>query len=116
MERRLSGKRYISYAEAREILHKRLQEAPTVDVIERTWEYLSDVGEGDAEKARIAREKLVRDLGLDEVVAAALVSICPGSPGEVRSILSMKESREVVYDEELVSKILEALREYCSSQ
>jgi DNA-directed RNA polymerase subunit F len=114
LERKLVNVKYISYAEARDVLYKRIQEAPLKDLIERTWEYLSDVGEGDAVKAAETREKLV-SLGIDEIVAANLVSICPKTPGEVRSILMSKETtKEIMYNEEVINKILEILKEFCS--
>jgi DNA-directed RNA polymerase subunit F len=117
LERRLVGTKYISYAEAKAILYKRIQEAPSKDLIERTWEYLGDVGEGDAEKAAEVRERIVRELGIDEIIAANLVSICPRSPGEVRSILMSKETtKELAYNEDLVNKILEILGEFCPKE
>ncbi len=113
MERRLVGKTYISYAEARDVLYRRVREGDIKDVIDRTWEYLSDVGEGDPAKAREIREKLIKEVGLDEVVAANMVSICPTTPGEVRAVLMMR--KESVYDKELIDRILEILEPLCGS-
>ena len=117
MERRLVGIKYISYSEAKAIIHKRLQEAPSKDLIDRTWEYLGDVSVGEAQKASEIREKLISELGIDEVVAANIVSICPKSPGEVRSILTSKETtKELAYKEDLVKKILELMNELCPEE
>ncbi len=117
MERKLVGVKYISYTEAKAILHKRLQEAPSKDLIERTWEYLSDIAEGDPEKANEIREKLIKELELNEVVAANLVSLCPKSRGEVRSILMSKDTtKEIAYNEEVIDKILNILKELCPKE
>ena len=116
MERRLAGKTYVSYAEAREILHARMKEGSIAGGIERVWEYLSDVGGGDPQKARSVREKLIREAGLDEVTAANLVNICPASLGEVRSLIATRAPKAPVYDESFLRKIMEILEEFCSSR
>ncbi len=114
MERRILGERYVTYSEARKLLEERAKDAELgVPVaVERTLDYLKLFGDRDPEAARRAVEEL-KGLGLDEVLAVNLANICPREPGEVRSILAM--NKELVYDEELVSKILEKLSSYCET-
>ncbi len=114
MERRLIGTKYISYTEAKAIIYKRLQEAPSKDLIDKTWEYLGDVSTGDAEKASKIREKIKNELNIDDIVAANIVNICPKSPGEVRSILASKEpTKELGYKDDVIEKVLEMMKELC---
>ena len=53
-------------------------------------------------------------MGLDEVLSVNIVNMCPSTPGEVRLILAMR--KDLRYDEELLSRILDTVREYCESQ
>ncbi|MCE4612991.1 MAG: hypothetical protein F7C07_04080 [Desulfurococcales archaeon] len=113
MNRRVISKRYLSLAEARDLLEKRMkEEPPPITEQERTWDYLKTFGKGDPEKARKAIENL-QGIGLDEVLSVNIVNMCPSTPGEVRLILAMR--KELTYNEELVSKILEIVRDYCGS-
>ncbi len=114
MERRIIEEKPISYSEARTLLEKRIREKEfgIIITIDRTLSYLRLFGDKDPSKAREAIEKL-GELGLDPEITVNLVNICPSDPGEVRSILSMK--KELVYDENLVNNILEAIKEYCQS-
>ena len=113
-ERRIVESRPIPLALARKLAEERLEEGETgvSPILLKARDYLDRFGAGDPEKAVEAVERL-KSLGLDEVVAVNIVNICPKSPGEVRSILMMK--KEIAYDEELVSKILEAIGDFCST-
>ncbi|MEB3862410.1 MAG: hypothetical protein GSR84_09365 [Desulfurococcales archaeon] len=110
MKRRVISKQLVSWSEARSIMESRIKdtEPPILPEQERTWEYLKLVGDKDPEKERVAIEKL-SELGLRQEIAVNLVNICPKTPGEVRLVLGM--DKEIVYDEELVSRILEIIRE-----
>ncbi len=114
MERRILNQKPVSYSEARKLLEKRIREKEfgIIITIDRTLSYLRVFGDKDPEKAEKTVERLV-DIGLDPEVAVNIVNICPQDPGEVRSILSMK--KEAVYDEELISRILNAIKDYCLS-
>lgn len=114
MERRIVSERNITYSEARRLLEKRVREKEfgVIITIDKTLNYLRMFGDKDPDKAREAVEQLM-NLGLDEELAVVVANICPSTPGEVRSILSMR--KELTYDEELVGKILEAISDYCSS-
>lgn len=113
-ERRIVESRPIPLALARRLAEERLQEGETgvSPILLKARDYLDKYGLGDPDKAVETVEKL-KELGLDEVVAVNIVNICPRSPGEVRSILMMK--KEAAYDEELVSKILETIEDFCST-
>ncbi len=116
MERRVRETRYVPLAEARRLVEERYQEEDEAGIplaLTRVREYLREFGSGDPSLAVEAVRRLISELGLDEVIAVNLVNICPGSPGEVRSILAMR--KDIAYDEELVSKILEMIRDYCST-
>ena len=115
MERRVIAKRYLTLAEARELMEARLHEDSDLITIEheRVWEYLREFGSLDSSSARKAVEDLMR-LGLDEVIAVNIVNLCPRDPGEVRLVLAMK--KEVMYDEELVNKILEVVSGLCPEE
>ncbi len=110
MKRRIISKKLVTWSEARRIMEDRIRdEAPSILAEqERTWEYLKVVGDRDPDREREAVEKLV-ELGLSEVLAVNMVNICPKQPGEVRLVLAME--KELVYDEELVTKILDIVRE-----
>lgn len=110
MERRLISTRYVPYAVARALLAKRVQEGEVPAITLNTWNYLRLFGEGDEDLAAEALEKL-KKLGLSDETAANIVSICPRSRGEVRSILQL--GGEVTYDEEKLDQILDAIREFC---
>ncbi len=114
-ERRIVRERYVPLSYARKLVEKRLQEddVGVVPPLARVRDYLKSFGTRDPELAVKVVEKLVSERGLPEHVAVNIVDICPGSPGEVRSILAMV--KELVYDEELVKGILEDISEYCAS-
>ncbi len=112
MERRLVSTKYVPYAVARALLAKRVQEGDVPEITLRTWNYLRLFGEGDEDLALQALEKL-KELGLSEETATNIVSICPKTRGEVRSILQM--GGEVTYEEEKLDSILEAIRDFCKS-
>ena len=114
MNRRVIGKKYVSWSMARKILEDRIKQesGSIIAEQERTWEYLKAYGDRDPELESKAIKKLI-DLGLDEVLAVNLVNICPEEPGEVRLVLAMR--KELKYDEELVSKILDVINECRSS-
>ena len=110
-ERQLVSVRYVPYAVARSLLAARIQEGEDVsDVIRRTWEYLREFGQGDEDLAEEAVKRLV-EMGVDEKAAVNIVSICPSSRGEVRSILQV--SGQVTYEPETLDAILEAIRDFC---
>lgn len=112
MNRKILSKRVLSLQEARDALKKRVSGSESLSSIqERTWSYLSTFAQGSSEEARKAVESLVK-LGLALEVAVNLVNVCPGSEGEVRSILAMQ--KELAYDRELVGKILKTLSGACS--
>lgn len=112
-ERQLVSARYVPYAVARSLLAARIQEGEDVsDVIRRTWEYLREFGQGDEDLAEEAVKRLV-EMGVDEKAAVNIVSICPSSRGEVRSILQV--SGQVTYEPETLDAILEAIRDFCST-
>lgn len=106
--------KYITYPEARKLLEERVREKEfgIIITIDKTLNYLRLFGDKDPGKAREAVESLVES-GLDEDLAVIVANICPSDPGEVRSILSMK--KDFVYDEELITKILDVIKDYCSS-
>lgn len=110
MKRRIISKKLVTWSEARRIMEDRIKdETPSILAEqERTWEYLKTVGDRDPDREREAVKKLM-ELGLSEVLAVNMVNICPKQPGEVRLVLAME--KELVYDEELVSKILDVIRE-----
>ncbi len=112
MNRRILSRRYLSLSEALSLLEKRMkEEPPPITEQEKTWDYLRTFGKGDPGKARKVVEELAR-IGLDEVLSVNIVNMCPSSPGEVRLILAMR--KDLLYDEEFVSKILETIKDYCS--
>ena len=113
MERKLVSKKLLSYAEAKKLVEERIKEGNYNETTERSWEYLKLFGTGDPELARRTIERLVNDLKLDEIIAVNIVNICPKEPGEVRLILAI--SKEFIYDEELVKKVLEYVQEYCGT-
>ncbi len=113
MERKIIAQRNITWSEARKLLRARIEEEHGVPLpMQITWEYLREFGDRDPEAAAETVKKLM-GLGLDEEVSVNLANICPKQPGEVRSILAMR--RDLQYDEELVSKILEILEPYCET-
>ncbi len=112
-ERRLVGSRFVPYAVARSLLAERIREGEDVsDIMRRTWDYLREFGQGDEELAEEAVRRLT-EMGVDEKAAVNIVSICPESRGEVRSILQV--SGQVVYDPETLDAILESIRVFCRS-
>ncbi|GAB6147608.1 Rpb4 family DNA-directed RNA polymerase subunit [Stetteria hydrogenophila] len=112
MERKLVSARYVPYAIARALLAKRMQEGEVPEITLKTWNYLRQFGEGDEDLAAEAMEKLTA-MGVSEEAAAVILSICPKSPGEVRSILQIEG--EVTYDEEKLKAILDAIRDFCKT-
>jgi len=114
LERRVAGRRYVPLPVARRLVESRLaEEGYGVDPsIPRVRDYLKLFGDRDPDKAEEAVEKL-KALGLQEVTAVDIVNICPGTPGEVRSILVLEPEKN--YDEELVKRILDEISEYCAS-
>ncbi len=112
MLRKLEGRRYLTYSEARQIMEARIAEAngalnPTQ---ERTWQYLKTFGTADPTLARNAVDELVKE-GIDEYLAVQLVNLCPDDDGFVRLILSSKENLEVT--DELLGKIRATLSKVC---
>ena len=118
MERRLVDERPVPYAVARALLARRVRsvrEGESLgDLTDRTWRYLQRFGAGDEELAEKAFNELV-SMGLPPVVAANVVSICPGSRGELRSILEMSKDTLNIWDGEKLDMILAAISEYCET-
>lgn len=110
MKRRILGKQLVTWSEARSIMEDRVREEdpPILAEQERTWEYLKLVGARDPSREREAVKKLM-ELGLSEALAVNMVNICPREPGEVRLVLAME--KELVYDEDMVRKVLEIVGE-----
>jgi len=110
LDRKIVGKRFVSWSEARSIMEERIKQgSPSIlPEQERTWEYLKTVGNRDPERDREAINKLI-ELGLNEITAVNMVNICPREPGEVRLVLQLEKDK--VYDEDLINKILDILNE-----
>ncbi|MCE4602981.1 MAG: hypothetical protein F7B18_07350 [Desulfurococcales archaeon] len=110
MKRKIINKQLVTWSEARSIMESRIRdvEPPILPEQERTWEYLKLVGSRDPVREREAVEKLA-ELGLRPEIVVNLVNMCPKTPGEVRLVLAM--DKEIVYDEELVSRILEIMKD-----
>ncbi|MEM4512450.1 MAG: hypothetical protein QXK97_04045, partial [Acidilobaceae archaeon] len=61
MERRILSKRYITTHEARKIIEERLEEGEkTLEIINRTRDYLMVFGKLDVEESRSAVESLLK--------------------------------------------------------
>ncbi|MGC9209886.1 MAG: hypothetical protein ACP5FT_01255 [Acidilobus sp.] len=114
MFRRIEGRRYLTYAEARQILERRLSESGGAlnPIQERTWEFLKMFGQGDPSAARKVVDSLV-EAGLSEHLAVELVNMCPQDDGFINLILSGEEGLTVT--EELMSKIKSIMSSYCGS-
>jgi len=112
MNRRIESRKYLTYAEAREILQRRISEsgASVNPVQERAWEFLRLFGQGDPIASRKAIDELV-NAGLDEDLAVELVNMCPGDEGFINLILSSKEGLKI--SEELLNKIKRVLSSVC---
>ncbi len=113
MFRRVESRRYLTYAEARELLQRRVSESGGAlnPIQERTWEYLKTFGQKDTEAARNAVEGLLK-AGVPEHLAVQLVNTCPEDEGFINLVLSAEEGLQVT--EELISKVKEALTPYCT--
>ncbi|MCE4625583.1 MAG: RNA polymerase Rpb4 family protein [Desulfurococcales archaeon] len=111
MPKRIESVRNVTWAEAKELIEKRMAEGATTIHHDRVYQYLETFALMPAEEARKLVSELMEKVGLDEEVAVVVANICPVTPGEVRSILEMR--REVKYDEETVKKTLEVVEKYC---
>ncbi|MEM1873143.1 MAG: hypothetical protein QXS85_02110 [Acidilobaceae archaeon] len=111
MERRILSKRYITTHEARKIIEERLEEGEkTLEIINRTRDYLMVFGKLDVEESRSAVESLLK-LGMPIEAAVNIVDLCLQSEGEVRLVLSA--FKDVPVDPEVVSNILAVTRRVC---
>ena len=111
MPRRVISARSVTWAEAKELMRKRIEEGFTTVHHDRVYQYLDTFSMLSAEDSRRLVNEIVSETGLDSEVAVVIANICPSTPGEVRSILEMR--RELKYEEELVSRILEIVSKYC---
>jgi DNA-directed RNA polymerase subunit F len=109
--RKIESLRNVTWAEAKELIEKRIQEGLTTIHHDRVYQYLDTFAMLPADKARELVNELMQNTGVDEEVAVVVANICPLTLGEVRSILEMR--REVKYDEDTVKKILETVKKYC---
>jgi len=106
--------RNLTWAEARDLMKKRIEEGFTTVHHDRVYQYLDTFALLPADAARRLVEELMSETGIDEEVAVVVANICPSTPGEVRSILDMR--REVKYDESVVGKIVEIVSRYCGER
>lgn len=111
MPRTIESSKSITWAEAKDLLDKRIKEGFTTPHHDMVYRYLEKFSLLSAEDSRKLVEELVSSVGIDEEVAVVIANICPMSTGEVRSILEMR--KEAVYKEEIVSGILETVKKYC---
>ncbi len=111
MPRRVVSTRNVTWAEAKELMRKRIEEGFTTVHHDKVYQYLDTFSMLSAKDSRRLVNEIVSETGLDSEVAVVIANICPSSPGEVRSILEMR--RELKYEEELVGKILEIVSKYC---
>ena len=114
MPREIVSARNVTWAEAKELLKRRIEEGFTTVHHDRVFQYLDTFAMLSAEDSRRLVEEIMSETGLDEEVSVVIANICPLTPGEVRSILEMR--RELKYDEETVSKILDIVSRYCGAQ
>ncbi len=111
MPRKINYVKSVTWAEARDLIAKRIEEGLITVHHDRVYQYLDKFALISAEDSRKMVEELVSEVGLDEDVAVVIANICPLTPGEVRSILEMR--REMKWDESAVKKILEIVQKYC---
>jgi len=82
-------------------------------VTQSMYEYVSKFSKCDPERVEELYEKLVKEIGFKEVTASMIINIVPTTIDELRTLLQFEAS---VPDESVLSKVLELLKEYCSTE
>ena len=80
-------------------------------IVESMYEYTSTFTKCDPNRVEELFEKLTKDIGFKEVTAAMIINIVPTTIDELRTLLQFEAS---VPEEEVLSRVLEMLREYCT--
>jgi len=80
----IKKKQAISLPEVKEILRK--EDPEKLDQIQRwTYDYVTKFSKTDADSAKKAKQKLIKDCSLTEVEAVELINISPKTLPELRS-------------------------------
>ena len=96
---------------AKKLLKKRVDEGEVNELIRRVYEYLSKFSKCPEDKVEEFIEEL-RKFNLDERTIAMIISICPDTIEELRTLLTY-ESRE--FDTDAINEILEVIKKYKGS-
>jgi len=80
-------------------------------IVESMYDYASAFTKCDPDRVGELFEKLTKDIGFKEVTAAMIINIVPTVVDELRTLLQFEAS---VPEEEVLTKVIEMLKEYCT--
>jgi len=108
----IKGSREISIPEVKRILEKRMDEGDVSDVVIRTYEYVRRFTKCNEEKIEELRDFLEKK-GFNEKTIAIVLSICPTTIEELRSLLVFEDK---TYDKDVLNEIVETIKKYIISE
>lgn len=108
----IKGSREVSIPEVKRILEKRMDEGDVSDVVIRTYEYVRKFTKCDEEKIEELRGFL-EEKGFNERTIAMILSICPTTIEELRSLLVFEDK---TYDTDVLNEIVETIKKYIISE
>lgn len=104
----IKSSREVSIPEVKRILEKRIDEGDVSDVVIRTYEYVKKFTKCDEEKIEELRDFL-EEKGFNEKTTAMILSICPTTIEELRSLLVFEDK---TYDTNVLNEIIETIKKY----
>lgn len=108
----IKGSREVSIPEVKRILEKRMDEGDVSDVVIRTYEYVRRFTKCDEEKIEELRSFL-EERGFNEKTIAMVLSICPTTIEELRSLLVFEDK---TYDTDVLNEIVETIKKHIISE
>ncbi len=102
---------FISYPEAKKYIYEIIKSGSQSAILQRVYEYLSNVEKCPAEEAEALKAELSSIVKKEEVIAM-IASICPTTIDELKAIIVVDKTN---YSDEDLQKIIAAVKSHLKS-
>ncbi len=102
----------VSVPEVKQILEKRLSEGEVSDVVIRTYEYVRKFTKCSEEGVNELK-KFLKEKGFNDKTIAMILSICPTTVEELRTLLVFEDKS---YDTSVLEEVVNEVKKYLVSE
>ncbi len=102
----------VSIPEVKQILEKRLNEGEVSDVVIRTYEYVRKFAKC-SEEGVDRLKKFLKEKGFNDKTIAMILSICPTTVEELRTLLVFEDKS---YDTSVLEEVVSEVKKYLISE